>query len=154
MALIECPECKKQVSSKAKSCPGCGCPIDNSEPSNLSFRPNLSDDLSIGSQVVNWFGDASIKGYFDPLLNSDQNIPEGKGNLLLHKKGIRVLGSLFAPTVDLHFSQLINIECVPRSKIYESDKSVIKRAVVGTILIGPLGGIVGGMSGIGSKKNI
>ena len=28
MALIECPECGKQVSSKAPACPGCGAPMD------------------------------------------------------------------------------------------------------------------------------
>lgn len=28
MALIKCPECKKEVSSIAKSCPNCGAPID------------------------------------------------------------------------------------------------------------------------------
>ncbi|MBN2326857.1 MAG: zinc ribbon domain-containing protein [Candidatus Omnitrophica bacterium] len=27
MALIECPECSKQISDKAESCPNCGCPI-------------------------------------------------------------------------------------------------------------------------------
>ena len=27
MALIKCPECSKQVSDQAKSCPSCGCPI-------------------------------------------------------------------------------------------------------------------------------
>lgn len=27
MALIECPECGRQVSDKALACPGCGCPI-------------------------------------------------------------------------------------------------------------------------------
>lgn len=27
MALIDCPECKRQVSTKATSCPGCGSPI-------------------------------------------------------------------------------------------------------------------------------
>lgn len=28
MALIKCPECGKEVSDKAKTCPNCGCPID------------------------------------------------------------------------------------------------------------------------------
>lgn len=32
MALITCPDCKKEISSKAESCPNCGYPI-NSEPS-------------------------------------------------------------------------------------------------------------------------
>lgn len=27
MALIKCPECGKEISDKAKSCPNCGCPI-------------------------------------------------------------------------------------------------------------------------------
>lgn len=27
MALINCPECNQQVSSQAKTCPKCGCPI-------------------------------------------------------------------------------------------------------------------------------
>lgn len=30
MALIKCPECKKQVSSTAASCPQCGAPIAGS----------------------------------------------------------------------------------------------------------------------------
>lgn len=28
MALIKCPDCKKEVSDKAYSCPNCGYPID------------------------------------------------------------------------------------------------------------------------------
>jgi len=27
MAMIKCPECSKNISSKAASCPGCGTPI-------------------------------------------------------------------------------------------------------------------------------
>lgn len=28
MALIKCPECGKEISNRAKSCPNCGCPIE------------------------------------------------------------------------------------------------------------------------------
>lgn len=28
MAMIKCPECGQEVSSMAKNCPKCGCPID------------------------------------------------------------------------------------------------------------------------------
>ena len=28
MAIIKCPECGKEVSNKARSCPNCGAPID------------------------------------------------------------------------------------------------------------------------------
>ena len=27
MALIACPECKREVSTRAIACPACGCPI-------------------------------------------------------------------------------------------------------------------------------
>ncbi len=27
MALIRCPECSREVSSRAPACPGCGCPL-------------------------------------------------------------------------------------------------------------------------------
>ena len=29
MALINCPECGKEISEKAGSCPNCGCPLKN-----------------------------------------------------------------------------------------------------------------------------
>ena len=32
MALINCGECGKQVSDKAESCVGCGCPINKTSP--------------------------------------------------------------------------------------------------------------------------
>ena len=33
MALIKCPECGKEISSLAKSCPNCGCPIEKMKTS-------------------------------------------------------------------------------------------------------------------------
>ena len=41
MALIKCPDCGKDVSSKAKSCLNCGCPISD------SFNHNQRNDLPI-----------------------------------------------------------------------------------------------------------
>lgn len=32
MALIACPECKREISDKATACPHCGCPIVASPP--------------------------------------------------------------------------------------------------------------------------
>ena len=52
------------------------------------------------------------------------------------------------------FSQIIHIGYVDRdslAKMIKKDKSVIGRAVVGCLLLGPLGAIVGGISGIGTK---
>ena len=38
------------------------------------------------------------------------------------------------------------------SAAYKSGNSVIKRAAVGGLILGPVGAIVGGMSGIGAKQ--
>ena len=39
MALIKCPECKKEISDKAASCPSCGCPIAANSNENNNQTP-------------------------------------------------------------------------------------------------------------------
>lgn len=34
MALINCPDCGKEISDKAPTCPGCGAPIGSAAPVN------------------------------------------------------------------------------------------------------------------------
>ena len=38
MALVNCPECQKEISTRAKTCPNCGCPSSPDE--------NSGDDIS------------------------------------------------------------------------------------------------------------
>lgn len=45
MALIKCPECGKEVSDKAGSCPNCGFPMAN-KPTTVKIRC-LSDDRHV-----------------------------------------------------------------------------------------------------------
>ena len=54
MALIKCPECKKEISSKAKSCPNCGYPInekENKKDSRIKFVaakcPNCGSNIEV-----------------------------------------------------------------------------------------------------------
>lgn len=39
MALITCPDCKKQVSDQAQACPDCGCPIKKPTVQKSSLKP-------------------------------------------------------------------------------------------------------------------
>lgn len=41
MALIKCPECGKEISNKASSCPGCGYPINKTEVETEQDRINI-----------------------------------------------------------------------------------------------------------------
>ena len=74
-----------------------------------------------------------------------------KDCLIVEKGIIKKEIVLNEPIKKLHLE--LNREYTPEEKaIIEKDKSVIGRAVVGGLLLGPVGAIVGGMSGIGTKK--
>jgi hypothetical protein len=77
MALIKCPECEKQVSSAAVSCPSCGHPIVGGvapQARTPRWSPGVAAVLSLiipgagqlyKGQVLNglvWFG-ATVVGY-------------------------------------------------------------------------------------------
>jgi hypothetical protein len=160
MALINCPECGKEISDKALSCPNCGVPmhnaldnaldveIDNSE--ELLVFPELSQDLNIGQQITNWSFDAAIEGFYDRTENSALSIPHGKVNIALHTHGIQVwTGLTFFP---IHNAQIISLNTASKGEIVSAGKSVVGRAVVGGLILGPLGAVIGGMSGIGTKE--
>ena len=42
MALINCPECNKQISDKAEICVGCGAPVEVNPNSLICHRAELS----------------------------------------------------------------------------------------------------------------
>lgn len=52
----------------------------------------------------------------------------------------------------LQLAKITNVTVLSEKEIIEKQKSVAGRAVVGGVLLGPLGAIIGGMSGIGNKK--
>lgn len=55
-------------------------------------------------------------------------------------------------TFELSYDQLVAAEALRKTELLKKDKSVIARGVVGGVLLGPIGAIIGGMSGIGKKK--
>lgn len=57
MALITCPECGKQISDRAKSCPDCGFPINTDETAGEGVSPaNSAGTSAINMQSVNNVG--------------------------------------------------------------------------------------------------
>jgi hypothetical protein len=157
MTLIICSECGKEVSDRAISCPHCGVPIcgvttdvkiDNGG-GVLTF-PELPQDLNIGQQIVNWSLDAAVKGFYDRTENTILTIPHGKINIALHAYGLQVWGGL--TFFSIHNSQIISLKTASRGEIVSAGKSVVGRAAIGGLILGPLGAIIGGMSGIGTKE--
>lgn len=160
MALISCPECQREVSDKAVHCVHCGYPLKASESFSkdqlveLGQKPNkpeLANDLSVGSR--GWFGPSPVKGMFEGFASSDDRITSDSGSISIHEKGV-VLSLGFGTTkkIDIHQSQIIDMKLIPNSQVFEEGRSVIGRALVGSLFLGPVGTVVAGMSGISSKK--
>ncbi len=52
----------------------------------------------------------------------------------------------------LSYDQVVKVGSVNEKEVEEADKSVIGRAVVGGVLLGPLGAVIGSVSGVGKKQ--
>jgi len=53
MALIQCPECGKRVSSFAKSCPECGYPIAKQNNENVNIKPKNNSEIAQNDTAEN-----------------------------------------------------------------------------------------------------
>lgn len=80
-----------------------------------------------------------------------QNILVIKAELL--EDSIKFYKSAFgeSASISLRYNQITNTGIYTEDEIIEKSKSVIGRAAIGS-LFGPLGTIIGGISGTGSKK--
>lgn len=168
MALIKCPECGNDVSSSATSCPKCGYPITNLPSASRNVDPivqttanndevevhepfpALPTVMNVGKQIVNWGLDAAIQdAYYVQEINYTNYIKEGKVSIIAHTNGICISGGL--NFFYISYDQIIDMKFVTHKQLATENKSVIGRAVVGGVLLGPLAAVVGGMSGIGTK---
>lgn len=61
MAQIKCPECGKEISSLAKTCPNCGYPIDgntmyNNPSRNANESKPVTENIDFGNQILSAAG--------------------------------------------------------------------------------------------------
>lgn len=56
------------------------------------------------------------------------------------------------PPVHLKYEQIIATNVVSEKEVIEKSKNTVGRAIAGGVILGPLGSIIGGMSGVGTKK--
>lgn len=157
MALISCPECSKEISDKAIACPNCGNPMSTSvavaqQPSEL-VCPDLSGNLSVGKEL-----DFFLHRYYATFKRSENvmtNLLDGQLPIRLCENGIRLQAQgFFRKPYDIHKSQIISIQQTTQQELIRTPKSVIGRAVVGGLVMGPLGAIIGAMSGIPANEKV
>lgn len=154
MALINCPECQTKVSSRAATCPQCGCPIASQPASvaaEVSASPKLPADLEIHDTDFSWANPDNISGNVSSLSSVPGFPVNSRATVYRHKAGIRLFDDK-SQHQSIHYSQIASVEYIEAAKVIEEKKSVIGRALLGGIILGPVGAIVGGISGTGSNQ--
>ena len=164
MGLIKCPDCGNMVSDSAFSCPKCGRPmrkatrqdVDNNQQLAENSKPDFPEFplvLNPGKQIVNWKGNAALQDCtFIPEENVVKYIAPGKCDIYTFTNGICIKSGLHF--FYICFDQIVSLKSANQKQLTTVKKSVVGRAVVGDLILGPLGAIVGGMSGIGSKTKL
>lgn len=57
------------------------------------------------------------------------------------------------PNIKILYNQIKGVKALTKQEIIHENKSVVGRAAIGGVLLGPLGAIIGGMSGVGNKTS-
>ncbi len=154
MALIKCPECGNDVSDVAKACPKCGFPIaaeDNASTDEMAVKepfPILPTVMNIGQLITKGL-DTTVQGMYLGEINATKYLNDGKCIVAAHTNGICLTTGF--KTLYISHEQIVNMKFIAQEQFTTEKKSVIGRAIVGGVLLGPLAAVVGGMSGIGTK---
>lgn len=150
-----CSKCGFEINSEDKFCSSCGKEVGNTQienkitdtsndlPSDVSFTQDIGGRIWTAKNLT-----TKYKG------GSCLNIKEGPTAIVFHKNGLKIHSGVFKK-FEIPYSNIITVQYEDRDSLgnYKNkDKSVVGRAVAGGLLLGPLGAVVGGMSGIGTKS--
>lgn len=157
MAWINCAACRKLEDSSAVVCRHCGCPPKAAPSTAVAKRavgePKLPDDLSIPTQV---FGFGFTASEFSATVSNACEIPGAplgeSVQISRRKEGLSLFGLYGKALTRVHYSQVFAAQFIEAMKVEQHSKSVLGRAAVGAILLGPFGAVVGGMSGMSKDE--
>lgn len=176
MALIKCPECGKDVSERAVSCPLCGYPFEVKIDSNSntpqaaeSVFPELPEKLDVGKIVGRWNLDYTINGEYLSGHTPVAKLTSGKLSVMRTQYGIIIQGAgrSWTNLLKIHDRQIISFQKINRDEFVQEKRSFLKRSFSGGVLTGgvgtllgmgmallPVGAIYGGVSSLKSKKKV
>lgn len=83
MSLISCPECGRDVSDKAASCPGCGCPLATASAKTYTMTVSMATQRFLISATVSVFLDGVQIGIIGDGQSMAAQIAPGDHTLLL-----------------------------------------------------------------------
>lgn len=89
--------------------------------------------------------------------NANVSVVYDENQVIINEVKLKVTSREIINTYRINFEKILDVIVATEKEIIEINKSVIKRGVVGAVLtswtpFAPIAAILGGMSGIGSKK--
>lgn len=156
MELVICDKCGLPNTDKDKYCNFCVHLLStgalDSASGQVSNGPRLPANLNLGEQVSMWSTTRSINCQV-----STDDVQSGRrssGTLMIDRCefGLRIFVASDSSFIKIHYSQIAQTGYVAAVKIEEKNKSVLGRAAIGAVLLGPVGAIVGGISGTSKNR--
>lgn len=162
MALIECPECGGKVSDKANVCIHCGYPLHNEEVKvqQIQYCPYCGKPNSIESAFCGYCGKSFVKQTVtnEIVASSDTDIMEYKNGLDMPSDSIRLQqAQIIQQRRQLeeqrrqYDAQAKCPKCGSTSLSAGKQGFGVGKAVAGTVLLGGVGLLAGG---IGANKTV
>lgn len=165
MALFKCPECGRQISDKAVSCPGCGYPVQLVVTNNGSAEEQLIDEVWARHPYSKTDAMRELQKNGMSLKDAkrlvDQRYNRQDAAQVIADKKVMDKNKSKQSTANLinSLQTLSNLgtkdktarcpKCGSTSIQYTNKKLSLGRALVGDAVAGPTGAVLGGLS---SKK--
>lgn len=164
MALIFCPECGREISDKAVSCPGCGCPVEEMiQEDTRSELEKLVDEIyyknkgnrTYSAQELMKRTGMDFKEAMD-LMQKKHHSPEVKAeekrkraaHKEMQRQNLRELGEACQNLQNAFGgSKVARCPKCRSTSISYQDKVSVGRAAIGGALAGPAGAVLGGLTG-------
>lgn len=87
MALIKCPECGKEISDRAASCPNCGCPVCVGYNTRNTFNNNGNKQSNVIVRPANDVGARHIHECICTCLNCGNEFSYNNNDISKNKEG-------------------------------------------------------------------
>ncbi len=161
MALIKCPECGREISDKAVSCPGCGCPVEASD--NRTDLEKLVDEIYYNNKGNRTYSakelmrrtgmefkeamDLIQKKHHSPEVRAEEKRKRAEYKEMQRQNMANLRNSLNALASLSASSKVVRCPKCRSTSIGYQDKVSVGRAAMGGMIAGPAGAVLGGLTG-------
>ncbi|MEN8189343.1 MAG: hypothetical protein ABFS19_05810 [Thermodesulfobacteriota bacterium] len=149
-----CPRCRKTLTFGEPFCFHCG--YEHKQSNNQAIAcefPGFQNNFSVGDEKTGGDLLGRVAGTYNEEENFINGFCQGEMTIALYGSGLKITAgsSSSACTLDIHFAQLVDIQYLNRHLLAQKTskkKSVIRRTLIGGLLLGGVGSVAGAASGL------